>query len=309
MTQVSNYNLPGPPASGSEVLTKINQMFAAVASSNGGATAPSSPVAGMLWYDTSGATPVVKVRNAANTNWVDLSAYMGLASAISALNVSGRNLIINGRGRVNQRAYVSGTATTGANQYTLDRWRVVTSGQNLSFTGNDSARTMTALAGGVEQVIEASNVLGGTYVLNWTGTATGRVNGTIRAKGEAFTLPANTAATVRFTSGTFTDVQLEQNVVTLYDNVGIDEELRRCQRYYETGEATHVLSSGGINYLYVPFKVAKRTAPTITRFGNGPITPGTSGTVPQFASTHGFYWYQAATTNAIGGDFIASAEL
>jgi hypothetical protein len=39
-----------------------------------------------------------------------------------------RNLVINGNFAINQRAYVSGAATSGANQYTLDRWRVVTSG-------------------------------------------------------------------------------------------------------------------------------------------------------------------------------------
>ena len=42
-----------------------------------------------------------------------------------------RNVIINGNPTINQRGYVSGTATSGANQYTLDRWRVVTSGPNI----------------------------------------------------------------------------------------------------------------------------------------------------------------------------------
>ena len=46
-----------------------------------------------------------------------------------------RNRIINGVGTaagcINQRVYVSGTATTAANEYTIDRWRVVTLGQSL----------------------------------------------------------------------------------------------------------------------------------------------------------------------------------
>jgi hypothetical protein len=34
-----------------------------------------------------------------------------------------RNVIINGNPTINQRGYVSGAATSGANQYTLDRWQ------------------------------------------------------------------------------------------------------------------------------------------------------------------------------------------
>ncbi|MES2714062.1 MAG: hypothetical protein V4653_20975, partial [Pseudomonadota bacterium] len=76
-----------------------------------------------------------------------------------------RNLIINGNFNINQRAYVSGVATVGANQYTLDRWRVVTSGQNLTFAASGNGNLVTAPAGGVEQVVEGANVLGGTYLL------------------------------------------------------------------------------------------------------------------------------------------------
>jgi hypothetical protein len=154
-------------------------------------------------------------------------------SASIAPQISGRNLIINGSGRINQRVYVSGTATTGANQFTLDRWFVVTSGQNLAFTGNDSRRVMTAPAGGVRQVIEGSNIVGGDYVLNWDGTATATVNGTARTKGQVFTLTANTNVVVAFSGGTFTDVQLERGTVaTPFELRSIGQELALCQRYY-----------------------------------------------------------------------------
>jgi hypothetical protein len=80
MTQVSNYVLPGPPATGAVVLPKINDIFAAIQTLNAGATAPPSPVAGMPWLDTSGATPLLKVRNQANDAWVSVLNYSGMSA-------------------------------------------------------------------------------------------------------------------------------------------------------------------------------------------------------------------------------------
>ena len=124
-----------------------------------------------------------------------------------------KNALINANFAVNQRGYVSATATTGANQYTLDRWRVVTSGQNLSFTTSANGRQITAPAGGVEQVIEGANIFGGTYALSWTGTATATVNGSAVANGASVALTANTNATVRFSGGTVSLAQLELGTV------------------------------------------------------------------------------------------------
>lgn len=180
--------------------------------------------------------------------------------------LAGRNLIINGSGRINQRGYVSGTATTGANQFTLDRWFVVTSGQNLTFTGTAAGRTMTAPAGGVGQVVEGSNVVGGTYVLNWTGTATATVNGVARAKGEAFTLTAGANVALRLIGGTYGEVQLERGtVVTPFEYFDIATETARCFRYFELGtggiEIDHLNFRMGIT---VPFKVRKRASPAVS---------------------------------------------
>jgi hypothetical protein len=178
-----------------------------------------------------------------------------------------RNLLINANPLINQRGYVSGTATTAANQYTLDRWRVVTSGQSISWTDSANVRTVTAPAGGVEQVIEGININGGTYVLSWTGTATARVNGTTIANGGTVTLTGGANCTVQFRSGTFSLPQLEPgSLTTVFEGRSAGLELALCQRYFEA----MLLVIGGYNttgqFLRSArnFSTHKRATPTLT---------------------------------------------
>ena len=181
-----------------------------------------------------------------------------------------RNLVINGDFAVNRRGYTSGTATTGANQYTLDRWRVVTSGQAATFTSSGTGRLVTAPSGGIEQVIEGASIGGGTYVINWTGTASCTVNGVSRTKGATFTLTANTNATVRFSSGTVTEVQIEPGeVVTPFELLPPAVELMLCQRYFWSLPASVAVQgyaggAGGNAYQTVSFPVTMRATPTLS---------------------------------------------
>lgn len=55
--------------SGTALLAQLNSMFPALASSNSGPVAPTSPSAGMTWLDTGVSPAVLRVRNAANTAW------------------------------------------------------------------------------------------------------------------------------------------------------------------------------------------------------------------------------------------------
>lgn len=203
----------------------------------------------------------------ASGNAADARKALGLPDAGP---VSGfRNLLINGNFAINQRGYVSGTATSGANQYTLDRWRVVTSGQNVAFSASGSGNQVTAPAGGLEQVIEGENIAGGTYVLNWGGTATATVNGTSRAKGASFSLTAGSNATVRFTGGTVTEAQLEPgSQPTTFEQRNIAVELQMCLRYYEAVPVVgfNYASSAGAGWqiLMYPYKVVKRVNPTVS---------------------------------------------
>jgi hypothetical protein len=143
-----------------------------------------------------------------------------------------RNRLINAQGNINQRGYVSGTTTTGANQYTVDRWRVVVSGQALSWTTSGNDLTFTAPAGGVEQVIEGSNLDTGTHVLSWTGAATATVGGSAVANGGTVSVTGGVNLTVRFSGGTFTHPQFEPgSVATPFERRPFGTELQLCQRY------------------------------------------------------------------------------
>ena len=225
-----------------------------------------------------------------------------------------RNLIINGDFRINQRSYVSGTATTTANQYTVDRWRVVTSGQSITLASSGNGFIVTAPSGGLEQVIEGSSIDAGTYTINWTGTATCAVGGTARAKGASFSVTANTNLTVRFSSGTVSQVQLEQgNVATAFEVRPTGLELSLCQRYYETGSIYgwgYVAGAGANRAAYTGYRVTKRTTPTVVLSGLS-YSNASSAQVELSAVDKFGCFVVAASAGAynLNGNFTASAEL
>jgi hypothetical protein len=219
---------------------------------------------------TSGAVPTAGqlAQGELAVNLADKKLFTKDASnAVIGLTYDGfRNRLINAQGLINQRGYVSGTATSGANQYTVDRWRVVTSGQNLTFTTTANEVTFTAPAGGVEQVIEGLNLESGTYVLNWEGTATATVGGTAVAKGGAVTVVGGTNTTVRFIGGTFIRPQFEAgSVATPFERRPYGTELQLCQRYYQTLTSWRTdvgMFSGDDWFGTIVFPVCMRASPT-----------------------------------------------
>jgi hypothetical protein len=90
------------------------------------------------------------------------------------------------------------------------------------------------------------------------------------AKGGSVTLTGGTNVTVKFSSGTFTLVQLEPGpVATPFEQRPIGTELALCQRYYEVINYLPV----GITYAlngdtrhFTSFATTKRVAPTMGGF-------------------------------------------
>lgn len=198
-----------------------------------------------------------------------MQSFLGMADAPTArqaLGDVGRNLLINPSFIVNQRNAVSGTPVGGAGTYTLDRWRVVVSGQSLVWTSDGVDTTVTAPLGGVEQVIEGGLIAGGTYCLSWAGTAAAVVNGAPVLNGGTFALPVNTAATVRFTGGTVTRAQLEAGTKALaFERRQLAHEIILCQRYYQTAGrgiwGWALTSNSAATNIVLPVRM--RAAPTV----------------------------------------------
>ncbi|MCK4521913.1 MAG: hypothetical protein KAU20_05025 [Nanoarchaeota archaeon] len=215
---------------------------------------------------------------------------------INGNNVSGlsgvKNKIINGDGRINQREYVSGTATTGANEYTLDRWRVVTSGQNLTFSTTENVTTFTVPVGGIEQEIDGDNIFSGIHAISFvaTGDVICTVNGQAKTNGGIFTATGGANYTVKFTSalgtGTVKLIQVEYGTVaTHFEQRPIGMELSLCQRYLpyrSKSNSTGVHGQGLANAttvarIIVPFAEIARIIPTaISYSGNLELWDGVS---------------------------------
>jgi len=155
-----------------------------------------------------------------------------------------RNKIINGDFRINQRAYTS-ASNLASGAYGFDRWKSNFTNTTLTFTGAPQGQMVTINSGGsIEQVIERENMPAGTYVLSWTGTATGRVYNTgatppsYAASPILVTLDGTANVEVEFTASggtkTLQNVQLEAgSVATPFEYRPIGTELALCQRYYQ----------------------------------------------------------------------------
>lgn len=182
-----------------------------------------------------------------------------------------RNKLFNSTFFVNQRGYTSGAATSGANQYTLDRWRVVTSGQSLSWSDSGGVRTVTAPAGGIEQVIEGNNLVTGDYVISFGGTASCTVGGVSKASGDTVSVTGGSNLTIRFSGGTVIAPQFEKGTTpTDFEDRPYGLELALCQRYLLAYESEDTVSMVAFGYTFsstqgdfvLPGAVDLRAAPS-----------------------------------------------
>ena len=188
-------------------------------------------------------------------------------------------------------------------------------------------------------MIEGINILSGTYVLNWTGTATATVNGSAVVKGGTVALTGGANCTVRFSNGTFSLPQLEPGgLPTVFEGRSHGLELALCQRYGEAGVwtcsgFTHFFN-GDTRASFTSFAATKRIVPTVAlsttsisifALGANGSAVNVSGSVAAIeANTNGFSMSSmgnfANLSTAVGGGdytwglrnqqtFFASAEL
>jgi len=120
MTQTSSFTIAND--AGAAVRARINEVIAALQSSSAGATAPSAAVAGMLWVDTSVSPPVLRRRNATNTDWDALLDAAGNLEGLANTAVARTNLGLGSMAtksatdydaRIAAKAALSGATFTG----------------------------------------------------------------------------------------------------------------------------------------------------------------------------------------------------
>lgn len=207
-------------------------------------------------------------------------------------NVSpyGKNLLINSDFKINQRNYSSGTNTTSSNQYCHDRWRIPTSGQNITFSTTNGVTTITVPSSGYETVIENIEITGGEYVFSHQGTAT---NITISQSSDnstytvvthlngVYTITAGNYVKINVQGGTLKLPKFERgNTTTAWSNYGgrFGSEEIACFRYFEillqTINCSYAVAGSYGGYGYWAFKSQKRVTPTIVGTGvYGTVTP------------------------------------
>ena len=79
--------------SGAQFRAELNLILAALQACAYGATAPTTTTAGQIWVDASGASPVVRVRNALNTGWIALGVLASGGFELAGTSAVGRALI------------------------------------------------------------------------------------------------------------------------------------------------------------------------------------------------------------------------
>lgn len=268
------------------------------------------------------------------------------ATVVSGASVGMKNRIIDGGFTINQRVYVSGTSLASGT-YGHDRWKGGASAGTYTFTQGALGvnTTITITAGSIIQVIEGCNLPeGGTYVLSWTGTAQGRLNGGTYGSSGTVTVTgwvAGTNLNVEFNTGTCGNVQLEKgSTASSFDYRPFGTELNLCQRYYSKSyELTTALAAatttgmvgGGLGLSTIggsmasPFPVQMRTAPTMAFWdssGNASKVTGTANGTTMVANqssspngpfniSQNNFWItgNGISTYAIFFHFAATAEL
>ena len=222
--------------------------------------------AGVGYNNTASDLTADTVQEAIDELVVDIGAVAADVDSLRSAFSGMVNLFDNSAFLINQRGYVSSTPTTVPNQFTLDRIKVVVSGQSLIFTGGATfGNKITAPAGGAEQVIEGNNIVGGDYACTWVGTGTILIEGVSRAKGETFTLIGGVNSTVTMVG------EFEQFSFTRPDMIGrfeydYAEDISQCRRYAQLNPPGIGLSisTTAVNGIAIPFSPTMRATPSAT---------------------------------------------
>ena len=165
----------------------LNLALAAIVSTNSGATAPASPYANMLWYDS--ANDLLKMRNEANSAWITLGIVnqtlnQFVASVATGSGNSGEILMSGGSGVVPSWT----SSLTGGFTTTADNDGTFSSG---TYTPTPVGGNMKSITNGGAFTFAAPTVSGDyTLVVRIANSATSgaiTLSGFSRVTGDSFT--------------------------------------------------------------------------------------------------------------------------
>lgn len=150
---MSQHDMVLDDAPGLDFRTDLNAALSALVSQNSGNTEPGTMYAGMVWFDT--ATGKVKMRNAANSAWVDLGTMIG---AVGIAN--------GGTGASTVIGATDALSTKGSNIASAATTNIATAtGRYVNITGT---ATITALGTAAAGVIRVLMLNGATLTHNGT---------------------------------------------------------------------------------------------------------------------------------------------
>jgi hypothetical protein len=211
---------------------------------------------------------------------------------------SSATAIINGDFRVNQVGYVS-AAALAAGTYGHDQWKAGASGGDYSFTQLKSSTQITIASGkSLIQPIEDVNVVGGSYVLSWAGTAQARAGvNTLTPSGSYAVSPllitgqtAGTVMSIEFNAGTLGTVKLETGAnATPFIMRPYDQELLTCKRYFYNGAPAArgvVTSSSTADRMGCRHPVTMRAVPSLTITTALSVFDGVSATINSIGTNY-----------------------
>ena len=288
--------LAGTPATALLQASSITAGWAGTLSTTRGGLGANNGAANGIPLFASGAATVTAAGTVIGASAVRYDAAQTLtanqqAQARANTGTPNANIIINGDFRINQEGYVS-AAVLAAGSYGHDQWKAGAAGGNYSFTQLASSTQVTIASGKtLIQPIEDVRVVGGSYVLTWTGTAQARAGvNSLTPSGSYAASPlaiagqtAGTAMSVEFNAGTLGTVKLESgSVATPFVMPDYASELAACRRYYQkyVGVLVSGYGAAGANqfdtYLISP---SMRATPTGSVTGTAPVYSNCSALV------------------------------
>lgn len=156
---MADFNLANQP--GASFRAELNNIISDLQSSSYGSTAPTTTTPGQFWVDTTGANPVLKIRNSADSAWVSIGT-INTAWELPDDTVT-RAMIANAIMSGDDATLVTGTAGTNGN---LSQWNADGDLVDGPAYGTSGANTVLQLDGsGDLPALDGSNLTGVTLTI------------------------------------------------------------------------------------------------------------------------------------------------